>query len=439
MTDTPPLDRSLEASPPPRHHDVTGMGAGVGGGGATGPLPDLASLRAAAEEGLPAILAVRREIHRHPEIGLDLPRTQAVVVRELERLGLEPRLGRDLTSVTALLEGGRPGPTIVLRADMDGLPLHEDSGLDFASEDDGAMHACGHDAHVAMLLGAAALLMERRDRLAGSVLFMFQPGEEGFHGARSMLEEGLLELPDDRPATAAFAIHIGTRYETGSVNYRAGAIYASSDTLRITVRGRGGHASAPHSALDPITVAAEIVLGLQTMTSRRVDVFDPAVVTIAHMEAGTTTNIIPETAHLEGTIRAVSDATRELVHAEVRRLVGGICSAHGAAGEVEIVKGYPVTLNDPGFTALVREVALAIADPAAVHELEAPIMGAEDFSYVLQRLPGSMAFLGARPPEEDPATAPMNHSNRVVFHEPALAVGAALHAGVALRYLSAGD
>lgn len=432
MTDTPPLDRSLEASPPPLHHEIPGEMAPAAS-------PELAALLPAAEAILPAILAVRREIHRCPEIGLHLPVTQAVVVRELERLGLEPRLGRDLSSVTALLEGGRPGPTIVLRADMDGLPLHEDTGLEFASEDDGAMHACGHDTHVAMLLGAAALLVERRDRLAGSVLFMFQPGEEGFHGARYMLDEGLLDLPDDRPAAAAFAIHIGTRYETGSVNYRAGAIYASSDTLRITVRGRGGHASAPHSALDPITVAAEIVLGLQTMTSRRVDVFDPAVVTIAHVTAGTTTNIIPETAYLEGTIRAVSAATRELVHAEVRRLAAGICAAHGAVDEVEIVEGYPVTLNDRAFTELVRDVSAAVAGPAAVHELEAPIMGAEDFSYVLERLPGSMVFLGARPPDEDPATAPMNHSNRVVFDEPALAVGAALHAGVALRYLGAAD
>jgi amidohydrolase len=395
-------------------------------------LPDLAPLREDAEAVLPGILEVRRAIHRRPEIGLDLPRTQAVIAAELERLGLRPRLGERVSWVTAVVEGSLPGPTILLRADMDGLPLHEDTGLEFASEVDDAMHACGHDTHVAMLLGAAELLVKRHEDFAGRVLLMFQPGEEGYHGARHMIEEGLLETDS---VSAAFAIHIGTRYESGTIYHRPGTIYASSDTLRITVRGRGGHASAPHSALDPIPVAAEIVIGLQTLVARRIDVFDPAVVTIARVSTGTTTNIIPETALLEGTIRAVSPATRDLVHAEIRRLVAGICSAHGATGEVDVIAGYPVTVNDEAFTDLVVDAARAIAAPDAVRRLDAPIMGAEDFSYVLERVPGAMVFLGARPPEEDEATAPMNHSNRVVFHEPALAVGMALNAAVALRYL----
>jgi hippurate hydrolase len=321
---------------------------------------------------------------------------------------------------------------------MDGLPLQEETGLEFSSEVPGAMHACGHDTHVAMLLGGARLLVARREQLAGRVLLMFQPGEEGFAGARFMLEEGMLDLPAAEAANAALAIHISTSYPTGTLNLRPGPQMASADFIRLTVRGRGGHASAPHTALDPIPVAAEIVLALQTMVTRRVDVFDPAVVTIAHIRGGTTTNIIPETVFLEGTIRTFSETTRAAVHANVRRVVDGICAAHGVTGELEIESGYPVTINDPAFTAFVASVGEELAGAEAVIPMVAPIMGAEDFSYVLQRVPGTMVFLGARPPEEDPATAPGNHSNKVVYHEPALALGAAMHAAVALRHLAGG-
>jgi hippurate hydrolase len=321
---------------------------------------------------------------------------------------------------------------------MDGLPLQEDTGLDFRSEIPGAMHACGHDTHMAMLLGGARLLLARRDRLAGRVLLMFQPGEEGYAGARLMLDEGLLDLPASEAADAAFAIHISTTYPTGTLNLRPGPEMAAADFIRLTVRGRGGHASAPHTALDPMPVAAEIVLALQSMVTRSVNVFDPAVVTIAHIRGGTTNNIIPETVFLEGTIRTVSETTRTALHASIRRVVDGICAAHGALGELEIEAGYPVTVNDPAFTAFVASVGADLAGAEAVIPMLAPIMGAEDFSYVLQRVPGTMVFLGARPPEEDPETAPGNHSNRVVFHEPAMAVGAALYAAVALRHLAGG-
>jgi hippurate hydrolase len=265
---------------------------------------------------------------------------------------------------------------------------------------------------------------------------MFQPGEEGFAGARFMLDEGLLDLPAPEVADAAFAIHISTTYPTGTLNLRPGPEMAAADFIRLTVRGRGGHASAPFTALDPITVAAEIVLALQSMVTRRVNVFDPAVVTIAHIRGGTTNNIIPETVFLEGTIRTVSETTRTAVHAEIRRVVDGICAAHGAAGELEIEAGYPVTVNDPAFTAFVASVGEELVGAEAVIPMPAPIMGAEDFSYVLQRVPGTMVFLGARRPEEDPDTAPGNHSNKVVFHEPAMAVGAAMYAAVALRHLA---
>jgi len=383
------------------------------------------------------VIAVRRRIHRHPEIGTNLPETQEAVVDELERLGIDGRRGTALSSVTAVIEGGRPGPTVLLRADMDALPLHEDTGLDFASEIGGAMHACGHDTHVAMLLGAARLLNDRRAELPGKVILMFQPGEEGYGGAQTMIDEGLLEAagPDAGP-TGAMAIHISTRYPSGEIHLRPGPEMASTDTIRITVRGRGGHASAPHTSVDPITVAAEIVLGLQTMVTRRVDVFDPAVVTIAQIQGGTTNNIIPESVFLFGTIRTVSDERRAAVRDGVKQVAEGIAAAHGASAEVDLEAGYPVTINDPAYTAFVTDTARDLVGEGRVHELKAPIMGAEDFSYVLQQVPGAMAFLGGTPPGIDPEMGPQNHSNLVVFDEDALAVGVALYAAVAIRHLN---
>jgi amidohydrolase len=398
----------------------------------------IAGLLDAAREIQPDTVAIRRRIHRQPEVGLDLPMTQAVILEELAKLGLEGRTGKALSSVVAVIEGGRPGPTVLLRGDMDALPLHEDTGLEFSSEIDGAMHACGHDTHVAMLLGAARLLQERPADLPGKVILMFQPGEEGMGGAKVMIEEGLLEAAGPTPPTGALAVHIGTRYPTGEVHLRPGPQMAATDVIRIWVRGRGGHASAPHLALDPIAVAAEIVLALQAMVTRRVDVFDPAVVTIAQIMAGTTNNIIPETVFLFGTIRTVSEESRAEVRAGVRRVAEGIAAAHGASVEVDLEPGYPVTINDPAFTAFVMDTAQSLIGDEKVAELPAPIMGAEDFSYVLQRVPGAMAFVGARPDGQDPATAPENHSNLVVFDEPAMAVGVALYAAVAIRHLTGG-
>jgi len=382
------------------------------------------------------VVAIRRRIHLQPEIGLDLPKTQAVIVEELGKIGLEGRRGKALSSVVAVIEGDRPGRTILLRADMDALPVHEDTGLDFSSEVDEAMHACGHDTHVAMLLGAARLLQERRSDLPGKVILMFQPGEEGLGGAKLMIDEGLLDAAGEPRPSGALAIHIGTRYPTGEVHLRPGPEMAATDTIRITVRGRGGHASAPHLAVDPITIAAEIVLALQVMITRRIDVFDPAVITIARITAGTTSNIIPETAFLFGTIRTVSEETRSEARAGVRRVAEGIAAAHDAAVEVDLEAGYPVTINDPAFTAFVMDAGRSLIGADKVAELPAPIMGAEDFSYVLQQVPGAMAFVGARPEGQDPATAPQNHSNLVVFDEPAMAVGVALYTAVAIRHLT---
>jgi amidohydrolase len=376
-------------------------------------------------------IELRRRIHRHPEIGLTLPRTQQVVLEALAPLGLDVRTGSRTTSVVATLEGARPGRTMLLRADMDALPLQEDTGLPFASEVAGAMHACGHDSHVAMLVGAARLLAARRATLPGRVVFMFQPGEEGYHGARVMIEEGLLE--GDRRPDAAFGLHVGARHPAGVVATRSGPLLASGDTFQITVRGDGGHASAPHDCVDPIPIACEIVQAFQTLVTRRVNAFDPAVLTVARIEAGTTRNIIPETASLLGTIRTVSEKTRANVLEGITRVAEGIATAHRATAEVKLIAGYPVTVNDEAFAARVMRVATELLGPERVHAMATPIMGSEDFSYVLQRVTGAFAFLGTRPAE---GPAPPNHSNRMLVNESALPVGIAMHVAVALDVLN---
>jgi amidohydrolase len=388
-------------------------------------------LLASARELLPELVGLRRALHRHPELGLDLPLTQAAVLSALDDLGLEVRTGEGLSSIVADLEGGRPGPTILLRGDMDALPMPEDTGLEFASEVDGAMHACGHDAHTAMLVGAARLLAASRDELAGNVRFMFQPGEEGDGGAELMIDQGVLHGVD-----AAFALHVAPNVPAGIVAWKPGPAMASADVIEITVTGRGGHASTPHWAADPVPVACEIVIALQTMLTRTVDVFDPAVVTIAKIRAGTTDNVIPETAHLTGTMRAVSEATRHAMWERIGRVADGVAAAHDCTAELAVHQGYPVTVNDRAFAAFAAGVVDDRLGAGRSYEMATPVMGAEDFSYVLQRVPGAMLFLGVCPPDDpDPFSAPACHSNRMVLHEDVMADGVALHAGVAAAFL----
>ena len=381
---------------------------------------------------LPETVALRRELHQHPELGLDLPRTQARVLEAIADLGLDVRTGDALSSVVATLDTGRPGGTVLLRGDMDALPMPEDTGLVYASEIDGAMHACGHDAHTAMLASAARLLVDLADDLSGRVVFMFQPGEEGFGGAQFMIDEGLL---DDHPVTRAFAIHQSPNFPSGMIATRPGPLMASADVFSVTVRGRGGHASMPHHANDPVPVACSMVGAFQTLITRRVDVFDPAVVTVASVRAGSTTNVIPETARLAGTIRTTSEATRALVHRELERVATNIAAAHDMEATFEIEPGYPVTVNDADAAAWVHSVATDLVGERRAVEMPHPVMGAEDWSYVLQRVPGAMAFLGTCPPGEDPRAVAPNHSNRMVIDEDAMAVGTAMYAAVALDEL----
>lgn len=403
--------------------------------------PLIASVREHADEHLERAVAMRRRLHEWPEIGNELPRTRDEVLASIEDLALDITLHSSTSGITALLEGTRPGPTILLRGDMDALPMPEDTGLDFSSRVDGCMHACGHDTHTSMLATAARVLSERRDEIAGRVLFMFQPGEEGHHGAKHMLEEGLLDVPPLTdgtlsPVESAFAIHMTSALPSGWVSTRGGPLMASADVLRVTVTGKGGHASEPHRAIDPVPVACEIVMALQAMITRSIDPFDPAVLTVGQIHAGTTNNVIPETAFIEGTIRATSESTRAKVHDGVKRVADGIATAHGCGVEAVIEYGYPVTSNDDAFAEFSFGLAGEVAGPGATVRLPHPVMGAEDFSYLLNEVPGAMVFLGGTPHDRRLSEAAPNHSNRVYFEEAAMGTGIALYAATALRRLA---
>ena len=387
-----------------------------------------------AESLLPELIELRRAIHREPELGLHNPKTTAKVKAALHGLPLEFHEGPSTTGLIAILRGSPNGRTVLLRGDMDALPMREDTGLDFSSETDGAMHACGHDSHVAMLVGAAKLLCARRDTLPGTVMFMFQPGEEGHHGARFMLNDGLINpLPD-----AAFALHIMPNGPHGVFSGRAGPLLASADKLQIWVKGRGGHASMPHDALDPVPIACEIVGAIQTFVTRQVSVFDPAVVTIGKIDAGTTNNVIPETAYLLGTMRTLSRRRREAVQEGIRTLATGIAAAHGATAQVEFEEGFPVTVCDGRAVALGQKVAQGMFGDASWQTLDHPIMGAEDFAYVLEKVPGAMFFLGAAHEGVDWRQCCGLHSNHMILDEAVMARGAAMHAALAEAFLATG-
>lgn len=390
-----------------------------------------------AETDLPEVVALRRAIHADPEIGLHCPRTTDKLKAALAGLPLEIREGTSTTGFVAILRGGGGnGRTVLLRGDMDALPMQEETGLPFASQTPGAMHACGHDAHSAMLVGAAKALCARRERLAGSVVFMFQPGEEGYHGARHMIADGLLADP---APDAAFALHIDPNVPAGTVTGRAGPMLASTDTLRATITGRGGHAAMPHGCLDPVPVACEVVLALQSLVTRQVPVADPAVLTVTQINAGSAHNIIPGEVALVGTLRTLSEATREKVHEGFTRIVEHIAAAHGATGAASIEPGYPTTICDDRATALMRACADDLApDGGGWVAMPAPMMGAEDFSYVLQQTPGAMAFLGVAPRGSDPGRNPPLHNTRMKIDEDTMALGVALHCAVAERFLESG-
>jgi hippurate hydrolase len=370
------------------------------------------------------LIKLRRSIHAEPEIGLDLPRTQRKVLDALEGLPLEISLGEGLSSVTAVLRGGKPGRTVLLRGDMDALPVTERSGV--------------HDLHTAMLAGAARLLSARQDELAGNVIFMFQPGEEGPGGCQIMVAEGVLEAAGERPV-AAYALHVASGLlPPGLFASRPGTIMAAADTLHVTVHGRGGHGSQPHHAADPVPVACEIVLALQSMVTRQFDVFDPIVVTVGTFHAGTADNVIPDDANFVATVRSFSPRARAAVQAAGPRLARDIATAHGLTATAEFVDGYPVTSNDAAELAFAEQTVAAVVGDGRYIAAPDPLTGSEDFSYVLEQVPGAFLMLGACPSGTDPFTAPFNHSAEAVFDDAVLPDGTAVYAELALRRLAAG-
>jgi len=380
---------------------------------------------------------LRHAIHREPEIGLDLPRTQQKVLVALGGLPLEISCGRELSSVTAVLRGGKPGATVLLRGDMDALPVTECTGLPYSSQLDGAMHACGHDLHTAMLTGAARLLSARQQEIRGNVIFMFQPGEEGYAGARQMISEGVLDAAGDQPV-AAYALHVASSTLPGGVySTKPGPMMAAADVFELTVHGHGGHASQPHRAADPIPVACEIVTALQTMVTRKFDVFDPVVLTIGSFHAGTTDNVIPDEARLLGSLRTFSAETRSRVMEHAVRLAEDIAAGHGLTATAGFPTGYPVTVNNDDEVSFAQRTVTELYGNGRIITQPFPLTGAEDFSFVLEQVPGAFVMLGACPQNADPATAAYNHSADAVFDDVVLGDGAALYAELALRRLAA--
>jgi len=382
------------------------------------------------------LVHLRRALHQIPELGLTLPRTQEHVLAALDGLPLEISTGDSLSSVTAVLRGGSPGGrSVLLRGDMDALPVVERTDAPFAATGD-TMHACGHDLHTAMLVGAARVLTAQRRALAGDVVFMFQPGEEGHDGARHMVSEGVLDAAGRR-IDAAFAIHVtSSLLPAGQFASRTGTIMSAADTLRVTVRGAGGHGSAPHRAKDPIPAACEMVAALQTFVTRRFDVFDPVIVTVGSFHAGTLFNVIPDSASFEATVRSFSRVAHERLLAEITSVCTGIGTAYGLEVDAKIEELYPVTVNAGSQVDLARASVTEHHGDDRWTDLPNPLSGSEDFSRVLDEVPGVIVFLGATPADRDPATAPFNHSPEAAFDEAVMADGVTLYADFAMRALS---
>ncbi|MCA8833207.1 amidohydrolase [Hymenobacter pini] len=393
------------------------------------------------------VLAWRRDIHEHPELGNQETRTATLVAEHLRKLGLEVQTGVARTGVVALLKGGKPGPVVALRADMDGLPVTESNALPFASkvraqyngQEVGVMHACGHDTHVAMLLGAAEVLVQMRQDLAGTVKFIFQPAEEGSlpgqeGGARLMVKEGVLQNPK---VDAIFGLHIQAQTEVGKLSYRPGGEMASSDVFNIKVKGKSAHGAYPWLAVDPVVTAAQIILGLQTIVSRQSELTEDAVVlTVGMVHGGVRNNIIPEQVELTGTIRCLNKEMQQKVWAAVRRTATNIAESAGATAEVDIVNYAPVTYNDPRLTAQMVP-SLNRAAGAANVSVQKAVTGAEDFAFYQEKVPGVFVFVGGMPKGKNPADTAPHHTAGFFVDESGLTLGVRTLVTLATDYLAA--
>jgi amidohydrolase len=396
----------------------------------------------------PKVIEWRRDIHQHPELGNREFRTAKLVAEHLRSLGLEVRTEVAHTGVVGVLRGVKPGPVVALRADMDALPVTEEVNVHFASKvrtqwggkDTGVMHACGHDTHVAILMGVAEVLAAMRPQLAGTVKFIFQPAEEGpppgeEGGAALMIKEGVM---DDAPKPEViFGLHTGSMHEVGTIAYRPGAIMAAADILHITVKGRQTHGSAPWAGVDPIVVAAQIVLGLQTIVSRQINIAkEPAVVTIGGIDGGNRFNIVPDKVEMVGTVRTFDEALRDDVHRRIKLTAENIAEASGATAEVSIEKPYSVTINNAALTELMLPTLKRVAGEQNVL-LRDRVMGSEDFSFFAQRVPGLFIFLGGSPKGIDLSKVAYNHSPRFFVDESALLLGVRALTHLTLDYMQA--
>ncbi|WP_338825861.1 N-acetylcysteine deacetylase [Moorella thermoacetica] len=387
-------------------------------------------LRAAAEALKPQLVAWRRRLHQYPELSFEERETSALVAGVLRELGLQVRSGIGGTGVVGVLAGAGEGPGVALRADMDALPLQEDTGEEFASRYPGRMHGCGHDAHMTMVLGAAALLAERRRELPGPVVFIFQPGEElPPGGASRMLAAGVL---DDPPVKAAFGLHVTAYLPVGTVGVRSGAIMASADNFTIKIKGRTSHGASPHLGADAIVAAAQAVLALQTIISRHLDPVQPAVLTVGTIKGGEKENIVAGEVTLTGTTRALNNVMRQQLEKDMRQVLAGVAAASGTEIDLDYLWGYPPLVNNAGLTELFRRVAGKILGPDKVLELANPSMGAEDFARYAEKVPAVYFNLGAAIPGAEPH--PWHHP-RFNINEDCLPIGAGLLAALAVRTL----
>ena len=357
----------------------------------------------------------RHDIHAHPEIAFEEQRTSDIVARELGQFGIEVHRGLAKTGVVGVLKNG-DGPSIGLRADMDALPIHEANDFDHRSKHDGKMHACGHDGHTSMLLGAAKYLAETR-QFKGTINFIFQPAEEGEGGARVMIEEGLF---DKFPCQSVYGVHNMPGKDTGTFHMRTGALMAAYDTFEITVTGRGSHAAMPHHSIDPVVVASKIVGGLQSITSRNLDPLESAVISVTQIHGGDTNNVIPNSVWMEGTTRSFKPEVRDWLAPSMQRVVDGIAQAYGASAEFDYLRRYPSTINHSTETGIAAKIAAEVAGEARVDINTAPVMGGEDFSFMLEKVPGCYLFIGNGAGEG----ACMVHNPSYDFNDEILPVGA---------------
>jgi hippurate hydrolase len=383
---------------------------------------------------LPELQALRRQLHQIPEFGLELPKTLEVILRQISGLG-EITTSKEISSAVLHIKGDQPGPTVLLRADMDALAVIEDTNLDYASTN-GYMHACGHDLHMAMGVGAAKILSSRKSEIKGDVIIFFQPGEEGHHGADVMIDQGDLMVSGNKPIRA-YGLHVFSSYPLGMMGSKAGPLMASAGDLFVTVSGSGGHGSMPWLSKDPISVLTEIMSSLQTMVTKRFNAFDPVIVNIGWVKAGdtATTNVIPESASFGATVRVFSDENATKLKKYTTELAESIAKAFGLSATVEFTRATKVLLNDASSIQSVEKVTSKLFGPGRYVNLPAPIAGGEDFASIVHEIPGAFVFMGAAPPGVDPSTAATNHSNKAVFDDSVLADGAALLVELAFEAL----